>query len=133
MLISPPITSCAAFLRAVAAGHYDYVVAAKPEPGAVSPSVWLRADPSAHRVDHNAKALVATLEAAGIPRGAITILVATGLHRPATTAEIVEMVGPEIAASYTVENHHGTVLAEHTYLGESPRGVPVWIGAAQFD
>ncbi|HEY4313136.1 MAG TPA: nickel-dependent lactate racemase [Pirellulales bacterium] len=68
-----------------------------------------------------------TLEAAGIPRDSIRILVATGLHRPATAAEIVEMVGPHVAAQYRVENHHGTVLAEHTYLGESPRGVPVWI------
>ena len=61
-----------------------------------------------------------TLEEAGIPRTAITILVATGLHRPATAAEIVEMVGAEIAANYAVENHHGTVLSEHTYLGDSP-------------
>ncbi len=37
------------------------------------------------------------------------------------------MVGAEVAANYAVENHHGTVLSEHTYLGESPRGVPVWI------
>ncbi|HVU88437.1 MAG TPA: nickel-dependent lactate racemase [Pirellulales bacterium] len=68
-----------------------------------------------------------TLEAAGIPRDKVTILIATGLHRPSTEAEIVEMVGPDVAANYRVENHHGTVLAEHTFLGDSPRGVPVWI------
>jgi nickel-dependent lactate racemase len=68
-----------------------------------------------------------TLEAAGIPRDKVTILIATGLHRPSTEAEIVEMVGPGVAANYRIENHHGTVLAEHTFLGDSPRGVPVWI------
>lgn len=68
-----------------------------------------------------------TLEAAGIPRDKVTILIATGLHRPSTEAEIVEMVGADVAANYRIENHHGTVLAEHTFLGDSPRGVPVWI------
>ncbi len=72
-------------------------------------------------------ALLATLEASGIPRAQITILVATGLHRPNTPAELVEMVGPEIVDNYRIENHHGQVLAEHTFLGTSPRGVPIWI------
>jgi nickel-dependent lactate racemase len=67
------------------------------------------------------------LEAAGIPREKITILVATGLHRPNEGAELVEMVGQDIVDRYRIENHHGTVLAEHTYLGDSPRGVPIWI------
>jgi nickel-dependent lactate racemase len=71
--------------------------------------------------------LLQILETAGIPREQITILVATGLHRESTPAEIVEMVGAEIAANYAVENHHGEVRDEHTYLGESPRGVPIWI------
>lgn len=67
------------------------------------------------------------LENAGIPREKITILVATGLHRPNEGAELVEMVGEFIASNYRIENHHGQELAEHTYLGESPRGVPIWI------
>jgi lactate racemase len=67
------------------------------------------------------------LEQAGIPRNKITILVATGLHRPNEGAELVEMVGEYIATNYRIENHHGQELAEHTYLGDSPRGVPIWI------
>jgi nickel-dependent lactate racemase len=67
------------------------------------------------------------LEHAGIPREKITILVATGLHRPNEGAELVEMVGEYIASNYRIENHHGQELSEHTYLGESPRGVPIWI------
>ncbi len=71
--------------------------------------------------------VLSTLEEAGIPRQEILILVATGLHRETTREELLEMVGPEILQNYRIENHHGTVLEEHTYLGDSPRGVPIWI------
>jgi nickel-dependent lactate racemase len=71
--------------------------------------------------------LLATLEASGIPRDKITILIATGLHRPNEGDELVEMVGAEIAARYRIENHRGQEINEHTYLGMSPRGVPMWI------
>ncbi len=68
-----------------------------------------------------------TLEQAGIARDQITILIATGLHRPNEGEELVEIVGADIAANYRIENHHGQVRGEHTYLGDSPRGVPIWI------
>jgi len=71
--------------------------------------------------------ILSTLEESGIPREEITILVATGLHRPNLGDELVEMVGPEIARAYRMENHHGQEQSEHTYLGQSPRGVPIWI------
>ncbi len=71
--------------------------------------------------------ILARIEAAGVPRQRITILIATGLHRPNVGDELVELVGPEIAANYRIENHHGKLLAEHTYCGDSPRGVPIWI------
>jgi nickel-dependent lactate racemase len=68
-----------------------------------------------------------TLEASGIPREKITILNATGLHRPNLGDELIEMVGRRIYENYRIENHHGQVLDEHTYCGQSPRGVPIWI------
>ena len=68
-----------------------------------------------------------TLEEAGIARQNIIILVATGLHRPNLGAELVEMVGREIFDNYRIENHYGQELSQHTYLGQSPRGVPIWI------
>ena len=67
------------------------------------------------------------LEREGIPRDKITILVATGLHRESKPAEIIEMVGEQIARDYQIVDHHGQQLDEHTYLGQSPRGVPIWI------
>ena len=63
----------------------------------------------------------------GIAPENVLILIATGLHRPSTAAERVEMLGEEIAGSYRVEDHHGTRLDEHTFLGTTPRGVPAWI------
>ncbi len=71
--------------------------------------------------------ILETIEAAGIARDRITILIATGLHRPNEGDELVEIVGRHIADNYRIENHHGTDLDEHTFLGDSPRGVPVWI------
>jgi nickel-dependent lactate racemase len=71
--------------------------------------------------------ILETLASVGIPREKILILIATGLHRPNEGQEIVDLVGPEIAGNYRVENHHGKVLAEHTYLGTTPKGVPAWI------
>jgi nickel-dependent lactate racemase len=68
-----------------------------------------------------------TLDEAGIERHNILILVATGLHRPSTAAERIEMLGPGIARDYRVEDHNGTALDEHTFLGTTPRGLPAWI------
>ncbi|MCP3692861.1 MAG: nickel-dependent lactate racemase, partial [Planctomycetaceae bacterium] len=73
------------------------------------------------------QALLETLEQAGLKRDQILILVATGLHRPNEGDELVELVGQSIVDQYRIENHHGQVQEEHTFLGESPRGVPIWI------
>lgn len=71
--------------------------------------------------------ILEVLETAGMPRERICILIATGLHRAAPPEEIVELVGPRIAAEYRIENHDGRDREAHRYLGESPRGVPVWV------
>ncbi|MFN7924704.1 MAG: nickel-dependent lactate racemase [Bryobacteraceae bacterium] len=67
------------------------------------------------------------LESAGIPRENITILIATGLHRPASADEIREIVGEETVARYRVENHFARNLAEHRHLGHTRAGTPVYI------
>ncbi len=71
--------------------------------------------------------LLRRLEDAGIARERITILVATGLHRAATPAEIREITGPEIASAYRVENHDARNLASHRSLGATATGTPVWV------
>ncbi len=65
------------------------------------------------------------LEQAGVRD--ITILIATGLHRPATAEEIDEIVGPEIARAYKVLNHDARKIEEHTHLGATKSGTPVYI------
>lgn len=49
--------------------------------------------------------LLETLEAAGIAREAITILIATGMHRPNAGDELAAMVGRDIMGAYRIVNH----------------------------
>src|SRR5829696_3177935 len=51
--------------------------------------------------------LLKTIEDAGVPREGITVLIATGLHRSNEGAELVELVGEEVARTYRCENHFG--------------------------
>jgi nickel-dependent lactate racemase len=71
--------------------------------------------------------LLARLEAAGIARERITILIATGLHRPATEAEIREICGAQVAGKYRIASHRARQLEEHGFLGETASGTPVYI------
>jgi nickel-dependent lactate racemase len=71
--------------------------------------------------------LLARLESAGVPRQGITILIATGLHRPATESEVREICGEWASANYRVENHNARALSEHRHLGITPSGTPVYI------
>lgn len=64
--------------------------------------------------------ILETLEQAGIPREAITILNGTGIHRPNEGAELVELLGPDIPKNYRIVNHMGRDLAAHVNLGETP-------------
>ena len=71
--------------------------------------------------------LLRRLESAGIARDQIRILIATGLHRPATDSEIRHIVGDDVAARYTVLNHDARNLSQHKFLGATASGTPVWI------
>ncbi len=77
--------------------------------------------------------ILSTLEEGGIARDKITILIATGLHRPNLGDELVELVGAEIASKYRIVNHHGKELGEHRYLGTTENGVPIWIDSRYLD
>ncbi len=71
--------------------------------------------------------VLARLHAAGITADAVTILIATGLHRGATPEEVRQIVGPEIAARYCVFSHDARALSEHESLGITAPGTPVFI------
>lgn len=71
--------------------------------------------------------LLERLHAGGISPDNVTILIATGLHRAATPAEIEAIVGQRIAAEYRVLNHNARDLASHASLGQTRHGTPVYI------
>ncbi len=77
--------------------------------------------------------LLDALHSAGIAPAGISILIATGLHRPNWGSELEEVLGPSIPRQYAVYNHDGRNLAEHRFLGHSPRGIPVWIDSRFVD
>lgn len=49
--------------------------------------------------------MMAAVESAGVPREEILILIATGMHRPSTEEERVEMFGPDIVERYRIVDH----------------------------
>lgn len=71
--------------------------------------------------------LIRTLLDAGVPRSGITVLVATGLHRPNEGPELAELVGDSwVLEIVNVVNHDATVDADHVLLGRTPvRGTVV--------
>jgi len=65
---------------------------------------------------------------AGIPREGITVLVATGLHRPNVGDELSELIGDRwVLDEFRVENHFAVNDADHTNLGVTSRGTEVLI------
>lgn len=71
--------------------------------------------------------LLETLEQVGISREKITILIATGIHRPNEGEELAQMVGQDIMDSYRILNHFSQEPENHGYLGETRNGTPVYI------
>ena len=71
--------------------------------------------------------LLRRLERAGIPRANVTILIATGLHRPATQSEILEICGEEATATCRIVNHDARNLGSHRRLGVTASGTLVYI------
>ena len=71
--------------------------------------------------------MIRTLLASGIPAPEITVLVATGLHRPNEGEELAELIGdPWVLDTVRVENHFARDAAAHVDLGvTATRGTPV--------
>jgi lactate racemase len=70
--------------------------------------------------------IVRQLLDAGMRPDNITVLVATGLHRPNEGAELEELIGdPWVLETVRVVNHFARDDAAHVDLGRTPRGTPV--------
>ena len=71
--------------------------------------------------------MLEVLEQTGIPREKITILIATGIHRPNDAEELETMVGSDIMKTYRIVNHFSQKPETHAYLGKTQNGTPVHI------
>jgi nickel-dependent lactate racemase len=70
--------------------------------------------------------IIRQLLSAGMDADNITVLVATGLHRPNEGAELEELIGDEwVLKTVRVVNHFARDDAAHVDLGRTPRGTPV--------
>jgi nickel-dependent lactate racemase len=65
------------------------------------------------------------LRAGGLAPEAVTILVATGLHRASTAAELREMLGDELARTLRIAQHDARDAAAHVDLGRTAGGIPI--------
>jgi nickel-dependent lactate racemase len=72
-------------------------------------------------------AMLKILEEHGIEPKNITILIATGLHRPSTPEELELILGQSIVRRHTLAQHHARNFEEHLHLGETSRKTRVYI------
>jgi nickel-dependent lactate racemase len=77
--------------------------------------------------------ILRAIEAAGIPREGIVILIATGTHRPNEGEELAMLVGDGIARNYRVVNHFCKRAEEMTFAGKLQDGTPVHINSVYAD
>jgi len=71
--------------------------------------------------------ILEVLEKNGIHKDNIVILIATGIHRPNEGEELDEMLGEDISRNYHIVNHVSRDRGTHKYLGETSRGIPVYV------
>ena len=64
---------------------------------------------------------------AGVPREAVVIIIATGLHRSSTPDEVRRILGPELADAYEVVDHDARDVTTLSHVATSPRGGEVSI------
>jgi nickel-dependent lactate racemase len=69
-------------------------------------------------------------ELAHVPTEQVVLINALGSHRPNTDAELVEMLGREIADRYRVVQHNAFDDEGNEYLGRTTLGHEIWINAA---
>lgn len=72
-------------------------------------------------------------ELAHVPPDRITLLIATGLHRPCTREEIDSMLGADVASVYRVVNHDAEDADACRDIGRTSSGRPVAINRAYLD
>jgi len=77
--------------------------------------------------------IAAELEAAGLARSDITIVIGTGLHRPSRPDERKRILGDELLSRYRVADHDARDRSTQSFLMTTPRGVDVWVNSAYME
>jgi len=68
-----------------------------------------------------------------VPSEKITILVATGTHRPSSQTELAEMLGPGVLNEFRVVNHDASDASGLEWCGKTSTGTPVWLNRRWLD
>ncbi len=76
--------------------------------------------------------LLNRLEAAGISRKNIEIVIGNGMHRPSTAAERLEMFGEDIIRDYRMIDHDCEDTDSLAFIGRSETGGNVFVNSAFF-
>jgi nickel-dependent lactate racemase len=73
------------------------------------------------------------LDSAGVQKSAVTVVIATGVHRPATPEEVGDIVGKESLEGLRVISHDPYDAGKLVYLGKTTYGTPVEVSRTVFD
>ncbi len=79
------------------------------------------------------ESLLPEIESYGAEPGQVTILVATGLHRPNLGKELEGLVGRDIAKKYRIINHDARDRESCRYIGKTRKGTPVVLNKTYLD
>ena len=109
-----------ASLEEIARGARDALILV---PDRTRPGPW----PSATEI------VAQRLEAAGVRRERITLLIATGTHRPMRHDELVRTLGRTVLERYSVHSHDHTDAASLVHLGTTPLGTPIDVNRRLID
>jgi len=71
--------------------------------------------------------LLDELNAGGVPDGDITLVIATGTHRPMTPQEIATKYGPQVIERVPVVNHDCLDEENLVSCGTTRRGTDIWV------
>lgn len=77
--------------------------------------------------------LIRELTEAGVPLEGILFIVAIGVHRPATEAEMRSFVGEEFYGKVRIENHTPFDKDGFVYLGDTSYGTPVEVNRRAYE
>ena len=76
--------------------------------------------------------ILKTIEEAGVPRDAITILIATGIHTPTEGQLLIDLVGQEIHDNYRIANHLSEDPSTNRNIGDVD-GIPIELDVTYLD